>query len=131
MTSFGPQGAYVAELIDRAKTLTSADKERFYATLNAPLIVALASTRDSMRDAAWYAARDAKRDTVFHTARITAWEAVTRDEWNSVRGAAWDAAGALVVRDLITTDQYDTLTRPWRTIIGPIHPDDPNMTKEN
>ena len=38
-----------------------------------------------------------------------------------------DIMRALVVRDLITTDQYDTLTRTWREVIGPIHPDDPDM----
>ena len=43
--------------------------------------------------------------------------------------AASDAALALVVRDLIgqhgfTQAHYDTFTLPWRTVIGPIHPDD-------
>ena len=55
---------------------------------------------------------------------------LTADELDSLaaaRDAAWDAARALVVRDLITTDQYDTLTRTWREVIGPIHPDDPDM----
>ena len=66
-----------------------------------------------------------------------AWDAAAAD-------AAWDAAGdaadaaqvaarALVVRDLIgqhgyTQDDYDTLTRPWRQVIGPIHSDDPDLT---
>ena len=62
-----------------------------------------------------------------------AWDAA----WNAVRnavrrGAVWDAvrnaAWALLVRDLIgdtfTQAHYDTLTMPWRTTIGPIHPDD-------
>ena len=47
--------------------------------------------------------------------------------WGGAGAAAGDAARALVVRDLITTDQYDTLTRTWREVIGPIHPDDPDM----
>ena len=60
-------------------------------------------------DAAWGAARGAARDA--------AW------------GAAWDAARAIVVRDLIGTHgftqaHYDTLTGPWRKVIGPVHPDD-------
>ena len=50
---------------------------------------------------------------------------------DAARDAAWDAArgaaGALVARDLIGTGHYDTLTTPWRTVIGPIHPDDPNL----
>jgi hypothetical protein len=45
--------------------------------------------------------------------------------------AARSAAGALVVRDLISAVHYDTLTRPWRTTIGRIHPDDADaMTTE-
>ena len=41
--------------------------------------------------------------------------------------AAWDAAWALLVRDLISPRQYDTLTRTWRTVIGPVHPDDADI----
>ena len=63
------------------------------------------------QDATWYAARDA--------VRAAAWAAA----WNAAR----DATLALLVRDLITTEQYDALTRPWRTAIGPIHPDDPAL----
>lgn len=62
-------------------------------------------TWDAARGAAWGAARDAARD------------------------AAWDAAWALAVRDLIdqhgfTQEHYNTLTRPWASVIGPVHPDD-------
>ncbi len=45
-------------------------------------------------------------------------------------GAAGDAALALVSRDLIGhhpgwgQGAYDLLTGPWRSAIGPIHPDD-------
>jgi len=40
-----------------------------------------------------------------------------------------DAALALLVRDLIgrhgfTQEHYDEMTRQWRTVIGPLHPDD-------
>ena len=58
-------------------------------------------------NAAWDAARDAVRD--------------------AARDAARDATLALLVRDLIATEHYDTLTRPWRSTIGPIHPDDPAL----
>ena len=50
--------------------------------------------RDAALDAAWDAARDA------------AWD------------AALDAASAVVVRDLITKDHYQTLTAPIRAAIG-------------
>jgi hypothetical protein len=32
--------------------------------------------------------------------------------------AAWVAATALVVRDLITLEHFDTLYGPWRDVIG-------------
>lgn len=34
--------------------------------------------------------------------------------WPAARAAAWDAAGALVISDLITAEQFDILTKPWR-----------------
>ena len=48
--------------------------------------------------------------------------------------AAWDAAGALAMRDLIgqhgfTQAHYDLLTGPWRTVIGPVHPDDAEVAQ--
>lgn len=71
---------------------------------------------------------------VLRAARLTREESSALDAaLDAARGAAWDAArgvaGALVVRDVIgthgfTQDHYDTLTRPWRTAIGPVHPDD-------
>ena len=56
-----------------------------------------------------------------------AWDAA----WDAARAAAWGAACAaagLVVRDLISTEHYDALTRTVRTVLGPIHPDDPPLT---
>lgn len=60
----------------------------------------------------------------FYAARRDA----ARGAVDAARDAVWDAAWALLVRDLIgdtfTQAHYDTLTKPWRTTIGPIHPDD-------
>lgn len=57
--------------------------------------------------AAWEAERDAERDAAWDAARDAA-----QDAWVA-GGAAW-AACAIVVRDLITPDQFDTLTAPMR-----------------
>ena len=73
---FGPQGAHVVALIERARRLTPDE------------VSALGAARDA------------------------------------ALGAAWGAACGLVVRDVITTEDYDILTRAWRTVIGPIHPED-------
>ena len=94
---FGPSGEYVVALVERCSRLTPEEAERFYAV---------------RRIAVWGAVRDAVRNAV----------------WDAARGAVGDAAWALLVRDLIgdtfTQAHYDTLTKPWRTTIGPIHPDD-------
>jgi hypothetical protein len=66
-------------------------------------------------DAAWAAAADATRP----------FGGVWSVEWK----AAWEAALALVVRDLIgrygfEQQHYDLLAGPWRAVFGPLHPDD-------
>ena len=102
---FGPQGPHVAALIARAGALTAGEADRL--------------------PAAWGAARVG--------AGAAAWAAAGAAAWATAGAVARDAAVAVVVRDLIgqhglTQDHYDTLTRPWRTVIGPIHPDDPEVT---
>jgi hypothetical protein len=137
--AFGPQGEQVAALIERARCLTAAEIKRLHAAWYA----ARAAARAAARYAAWDAARAA--------ARYAAWDAAWDARRGVVRGegrggdaagdaagyaagyAAGDAAGyaawSLVARDLISTDAYDTLTRPWGEVIGPIHPDDPDMRR--
>ena len=39
---------------------------------------------------------------------------LTNTQWGAARVAAWDATLALLVRDLITTEQFDVLTAPMR-----------------
>ena len=102
--TFGPQWQPIVVLVRRAAILTSAETKAL----------------DAARDAAWDATLDA------------AWDAT----WDATLAAAWaaarDAARALVVRDQVgdtfTQAHYDTLTRPWATVIGPVHPDDAPVT---
>ena len=68
-------------------------------------------------DASQYAARGAAWDAAWAAARGAEWDAA----WAAARGAEWDAAWdaawaavAIIVRDLITPDQFDTLTAPMR-----------------
>lgn len=110
---FGPQWEQICALVLRAARLTVDEAERLAAAA----------------DAAWVAARVSARAAARVSARVSARDAA----WYAAWGAAWDAAGyaawALVVRDLIgqhglTQEHYDTLTRPWREVVGPVHPDD-------
>ena len=102
--ALGPQGREVAALIDRARHLTPDET------------AGLAAAWDAARDAAW--------DTARVAAGAAAWDAAVDAAWVAARAAA-----GLVSRDLIgkvglTQAHYDTLTSPWRTVIGPIHPED-------
>ena len=96
--ALGPQGREVAALIERAARLT--DDE----------VAGLATAWYAADDDAWYAARYTTRDA----ADDDAWDAARY----AARDAADDAARALTVRDLISTERYDILTRPWASVIG-------------
>ena len=109
---FGPQGAYVAALLERIADLTQGEIER----LNAAWVAAWDAARDAAWDAAWNAARDAARDA--------AWDATRDAAWKAARASTRDAVLALLTRDVLAPEHYETLTRPWRTAIGTLHPDD-------
>ena len=127
---FGPQGPHVAALIARAREITGDEVEKFNAARDAARESARESARDAAskaagvapgRESAWIAASESAWVAASKAARVTASDAV----W----GAVWDAARALVVRDLIgqhgfTQAHYDTFTRTWASVIGKVHPDD-------
>ncbi len=113
--TLGPQGAAVAALIDglRLRRLTAAQGAALDAAPIPDREVAWNASRvaawDASRVAAWVAAWDAAEDAI--------WLAGGRAAW-----AAWDliargTAAALVVWDLITSDQRDILTEPIRTAL--------------
>ena len=102
--TFGPQWQPIVVLVRRAAILTSAETK----ALDAARAAALDAAWAAALDAAWDAARDAAR----YAARDAAWALVVRDQ----------------VGDTFTQAHYDTLTRPWATVIGPVHPDDAPVT---
>ena len=113
--ALGPNGVEVVAFLDLLPTLTSTQWE-------ATRGVAWDAVRAAARVAAWDAAWDAALDAAGSAAGRAAWVAVrvaVRDAARDATGdAAWDAAldttGALVVRDLITREQFDVLTAPMR-----------------
>ena len=140
--ALGPQGAEVVALIGRTRTLTGDEVKRlgaargaaWYATGYAAWYAAGDAARDAAWGAAgyaaWYAAGDAVRDAARGAVGYVAWDAARDAAWDAAWYAARDAAVALVSRDRIGHhpgwDQaaYDLLTGPWRSVIGPAHPDD-------
>jgi hypothetical protein len=111
--ALGPNGEQVAALIGRASRVTFAEAQQI----------------DAARVAAWDAARwAAARDAAWGATRDAAW-AAARAASDAARGATRDAAGAaaaaaagaaagLVVRDLISDEQYQLLAGPWLAVIG-------------
>ena len=101
--ALGPNGAEVAAFLDLLPTLT---RTQWDAAGDAAGDAARAATRDAALAATWGAARAA--------ALAATWAAT----WDAARAAAGDAAlaavRALLVRDLITTKHFDTLTAPMR-----------------
>lgn len=117
--TFGPQWEQIVELVRTMFTLTSAQWER------------LDASWDANRDTSWAASQ-----TVSQTAGRVAGRNVARD---AGRAVGWDAGMgavmALNIRDLIgqygfTQEHYDTLTGPWRRVVGGLHPDDADLSDD-
>ncbi|AGY47119.1 hypothetical protein CN1A_10 [Clavibacter phage CN1A] len=128
----GPQGAEFAALLERFTTLTADDCDKLAAARAAARSDAWGAARDAARDAAWGAARpaawDAAWDAVLPAARAVARAAARPDAWDAAWAVVREVAWALFARDLLDTEQYDLLTGPWRRSIGPIHPDDADLS---
>jgi hypothetical protein len=107
---FGPNGEAVVAVIDRARTLTADELTR----LDAAGAAAWDAARAAARAAAWDEAWDAAGAAAWDAARDEAWD----EAWDAAWAAARDAARAELVRDLITPEQYDNLTAPWRSVVG-------------
>lgn len=124
--AFGPQGEQVVAVLERCQTVTADEAARLGAAWDATWAAtwgvpwgaawcaawgaALAAARCAARCAALAAARDALRDAT--------WAATWGATWGAARGAARGAAKALLVRDLITREQFDRLYGPWASVIG-------------
>lgn len=75
--------------------------------------------------AAWSAGRDVDAAWAVAAEATSSFGGVWSVEWK----ATWEAALALVVRDLIgqcgfEQQHYALLAGPWRAVFGPLHPDD-------
>ena len=124
--ALGPQGPEVAALLKRIRGLTSPGVSALDTARGAALGAAQGAAWDAARSAAWSAAWnvawDAARSAAWSAAWNVAWD-VARDAagkaaWSAAWSAAWEAILAVLVRDLIAPAQYDTLTGPWRTVMG-------------
>lgn len=124
--ALGPNGEAVVALIERAKNTTYDEVARLGAVRVAVQdTAAWYAARNAAQYAAWYAARLAAQDTAWYAAQVapqdTAWyaaqDAARIAAWVAAQDAARVAAMALVVRDTITTEQFDQLYGPWKSVM--------------
>ena len=101
--ALGPNGVEVVAFLDLLPTLTRTQWD-----------AAWVATRDAAGDAARAAAWDAAWDAALAATGDAAWGAALAATWEATGSAAKSAVGALLVRDLITTEQFDVLTAPMR-----------------
>ena len=141
---FGPQWEAIRDLVRRVAALTPAELDKLAAAGYAAGYVAWYADWGAAGDAAWDAAWAAARAATGDAAGYAAWDAAWAAAWAAAGYAAGDAAGdaagaaawdaalaaagaaalALVVRDLIGEQFYDTLTGPLRSIGITVHPAD-------
>jgi hypothetical protein len=110
---FGPNWSDVVVLIRQCASLTADQVSRAHS--------AWGTAGAAARDAAWGTARGAAWDAAWDAARAAAWDAARAaaldTDWGTARAAAL-AAGAIIVKDLITPEHFDILTAAWNTVIG-------------
>lgn len=82
--------------------------------------------RSEAKITAWYASQRTSHSPVWDAVHMSAWDAAhTRSsvmpDWWPPKGAAWnvarDALLAIVVKDLITEDQYQLLHGLWSSVM--------------
>ena len=124
---FGPQAEQLRLFLDQ---VDEAPSDRWTKALPATRDAARAAAGDATRISALGAARDVARDAAWAAVRAAARDVAEAAAWATAWAAAW-AAAALVVRDLISAEHYDELTRVMRVSGFVVHPDDEPLSDES
>ena len=111
--ALGPNGEAVAAHIERCKAITPEQGQKLWA-----------ASRDASWGASWDASWAAIWDASRAASRGASWAAIwgasraarRNARWAASRAASW-AAVALVVRDLITPEQFNELYGPWASVM--------------
>jgi len=112
---YGPQAKQIQALLLRALSTTPGDME---ALAEAELYALPTPAQDKAVGTAL---------TLFKTlpvARQDQGRIATSPVWDPQHQFVWRTMVGLMLRDLLSTEDYDALTLPWRTNIGRIHPQD-------
>ena len=133
MGEYGPATTLVGRLLDRIGHLTADEASdlfaaRAYRTLDRGNEAARSAQANAAR-AAILSARQ-REYSAARRAAATAWRSGRRGTvgpWLSVGAAVADAAGALVLEDVLDARTFDTLFGPWQQAIGRLQPVGPGV----
>ena len=133
MATYGPSNILVHRLIERAGNLTMDEAADLYQAHAARLLIqGSAAERNALRRARHLAAR-AGRLREYEEARhaaATAWRHAlpeTQGPWLLVGAAIANAAGALVIEDVLEDAPYQTLIGAWHQALGRLVPVGPGI----
>ena len=128
MGEYGPAGSGIYGLIERAGRLTIDEAADLYrAHANRILVQGSEAERLALARARRVASKAGRR-TEFEAARhaaATAWRHALPEPqgpWLAVGAAIANAAGALVVEDILDDKPFQLLVGPWRQAIGMLVP---------
>lgn len=143
---YGPQGVEVAAFFKWVQKLKRADTARILAyqkatdpaqlkeqeAIHGILLLSVTDARAANPEA--LDERTTQLLNVLKRSNDVAWDAPVKSfplrfesKWGAkrkFREISDQTSLALAMRDQISKEWYDTLTRPWRTCFGPIHPND-------
>ncbi len=128
MSDYGPASAIVYRLVDRAERLTLEESADLFRARSARTLIAGSEAERRALGRAERAARITGREVAYHEAREAAAAAFRRARqgqvgpWLTVSGAVANAAGALVVEDMLDQKPFDLLFGPWEQALGRLVP---------
>ncbi len=133
MGEYGPAGTAVDRLIERAGKLTIDEAADLYlAHANRILVQGSEAERFALARARRAAAKSGRLSQFEHArhAAARAWRHAlpeTQGPWLTVGAAIANAAGALVLEDILDDKPFQLLVGPWRQAIGMLTPVGPGF----
>jgi hypothetical protein len=133
VATYGPSNILVHRLVERAGNLTIDDAADLYQAHAARLLIqGSAAERHAMRRARQVAVRVGRLreyEEARHAA-VIAWRHAlpeTQGPWLLVGAAIANAAGALVIEDMLDDTSYQTLIGAWHQALGRLVPVGPGL----
>jgi len=118
---FGPQTADITRFVEQLQEAYEAGDKGVWEEQAALVDRARRETRGHEWFSPWFDAWEATWAAMGESKRVPNWDAVEKAVhkvvWYTAPEGAWDALLALLVRDLITPEQFELLYAPWKQVM--------------